>query len=150
MAQIVIPKVAQPVENVKAQEASIVQEVKQPLGKSVVKDGITATVTKVEYTKDGFKVFYEIKNNSAKALTRSASMKFAIDNPKYLNELNRQGYGGSQGCTDYVYPEKGYSGNLEFHVFPSPFKERFKISEVTLIIQPEKQASYEIGTWIVP
>lgn len=124
-------------------------EVKQSLGKSVVKNGITATVTQVEYTKDGFKVFYEIKNNSAKALTQSTSMKFAIDNPKYQNELNRQGYGGSEGYGNYVYPEKSYSGNLEWHVFPSSFKERFKISEVTLIIQPEKQGSYEIGTWII-
>lgn len=124
------------------------EEVKYSLGQSVVKDGITATVTQVEDTKGGFKVFYEIKNSSGKPLSRSASMKFKIDKPMYQNELNRKGYGGSQGYSNYVYPEKSYSGNLEWHVFPDTFNERFKITEATLIIYPENENGYEIGTWI--
>ncbi|MBK1809156.1 hypothetical protein JHL18_00645 [Clostridium sp. YIM B02505] len=86
----------------------------QELKGIISKDGVEFKLKNIEYSKDNFKVFFELNNSTSDAIS-NLSFKFKLKDNKYEDEVNSLGYGQWVDHKGWLYSGEEMKGFYQWN-----------------------------------
>jgi hypothetical protein len=114
------------------------------MGEKFQTNGLTVTIKKIDYTDDGFNVYFSVINNTDKPLENPGSLSFKLTEPMYEEEINRIGCGICFDKTGYIYPGESCSGHYQYR-----YKRPIQFESVTYSLNHSGIAGAPLATWKV-